>query len=735
MTDDLSVFWQNDERARTLFYELLERSERAAYDDDFLARLAAYREAECLLRGGTDAPNADIFAAHYLLHHGDAQAALICAERAYALRPVNYEVWKLLAAIYVRLGRTADALTMYGNAYGIYFAPEIPAELIRQGGTEGRARLTVALGCGNFAPIAKARVSMNGDAPAFQTDILLGEPLPLTPPPQAQRFWVACYTDNSFLSDHTFLAEELRHTDVFYRCGHRDFWFQLQQAVEVRGTVEVNVPEGSEVVLPVAGTEHLQELTVETQHIPARTAYLGTCAFSHFRLSETTRFTAATDAPYAVGTPICLGHSPARKKLVLNILVDGLSWNIAQSYFPEMMPNIARFFAHGVIFDQHFSVSEYTHPSLPTIETGRYPHHTMVFNDNDSHELPLAFKTLSECMADLGYYTTAPSASSDNVYCGAMRGYRQLNISSWKQPALDAADRAIMQLEAFDEADQFLFLHISDVHPWNAAGFKFHPSLEAHLPLAQRLFEADAHVPSVRLPKLFVYQEQFRQGLRKADRNIAPLLRYIEEHYAEEEYIVNLYADHGNSVFAAPTAGVADSLGTDAPHTEPVDIISANATRAVWMVRGAGVPHGIVAKELTSSADIYPTLGALCGFPVAEDIDGNLPAVFGGTARDAAVSMSMFPGQTFKLAVRTQEHALRLETRGVVDEDGTVDFAGAKTAIYPRAHECEEGCEIDSPALRAFFYPRAREIAREIANNGDRWPAMRAARPQWFGEE
>ena len=52
MTDDFSVFWQNDERARTLFYELLERSERAAYDDDFLARLAAYREAECLLRGG-----------------------------------------------------------------------------------------------------------------------------------------------------------------------------------------------------------------------------------------------------------------------------------------------------------------------------------------------------------------------------------------------------------------------------------------------------------------------------------------------------------------------------------------------------------------------------------------------------------------------------------------------------------------------------------------------------------
>ena len=153
------------------------------------------------------------------------------------------------------------------------------------------------------------------------------------------------------------------------------------------------------------------------------------------------------------------------------------------------------------------------------------------------------------------------------------------------------------------------------------------------------------------------------------------------------------------------------------------------------MVRGAGVPEGVVTDELTSSVDLYPTLAHLCGFPAAQDIDGNLPAVFGGTPRDAALSMSIFPGQTFKLAVRSHEHTLRVETQGFVDEDGTADFADAKAAIYPRAHENEEGYAVDSPALRAFFYPRAREIVRAIANNGEFWPAMRATRPQWFGEK
>ena len=45
MSDDFSVFWRNDERASALFYDLLARAEQDAYDDDFLAQLAAYREA------------------------------------------------------------------------------------------------------------------------------------------------------------------------------------------------------------------------------------------------------------------------------------------------------------------------------------------------------------------------------------------------------------------------------------------------------------------------------------------------------------------------------------------------------------------------------------------------------------------------------------------------------------------------------------------------------------------
>jgi hypothetical protein len=708
MTDDRIVFWRNNEQASALFYDLIDRTERGAYDDDFLAQLASYREVS------PNTENADIFAACYLLHHGDTAAALICAERAYRRRPVRYAIWTLLAEIYTRLGRTIEALTMHGYAYGLHLAPDIPMELAVHGGTEGLNRLSVAAGIGTGAPLTQSRAVFDEIGLRFDLDAFVGEHLPLTPPVGSARHWVAAYVENAFLSDKSALIEEVRHTEVFVDKMQRDFPFQLQKAQEVRGAATIEIPQGTEVILPIAGTEKLQELTVKTASLPPAAAYLGKWAFSHFRLSETTHLDAADDAPYAVGTPIRLGHSPARKKLVLNILIDGLSWNVARTRFPDGMPNIARFFARGVIFDQHFSTSECTYPALPVIETGRYPHHTQVFHAHDSHELPLDFMTLSECMTDLGYYAAAPMGASDSVYCGALRGYDMLNVSAWKLPSAEMVDRAIMQIEAFHETDQFLYLHTTDVHPWNAKGFKFYPAVETQLPLAERLFEMDESIASVRLPKLAIYQEQFWKTLCHVDRNIGVLLSYIEEHFTPDEYIVNLYSDHGNSVFSLPINGA-------------IDVIGENSTRAVWMMRGAGVPEGIVTDELTSIADIYPTLGALAGFPVASDIDGNLPAMFGGKERTAAISMSMFPGQTYKLAVRTHDHTLRLETDAPLNEDGTANFAEAKVAVYPRAHELEADYALDSEELRAFFYPHARKIIQEIANNGEIWP-------EWFGK-
>ncbi len=697
MQDDFTVFWRNNDRAYELFQDLLVRAAKNAYDDDFLAQLAAYRAES------PASENADIFAAQYLLHHGDVENAVSCGERAYAKRPLNHEILKILAVAYKELHRAMDSLVMQGRAYGLYGTPKLALSLTANEVEEGLGRLTLALGKCFDLPLATGRAHVENGELSFRFDVFIGEEIPMTMPDGSARFWSGIYTENAGLSDHSYMLAAGRHSDWFIGYAHRDFFFDLQKARTACGTVSLSLPPGRTAVVPVAGTEPDQPLAIQTAD-GAHEAALGKWAFSFFHLHADAEL--RSDAPYAVGTPILLGHSPQRRRLVLNIFVDALSWAIARPYAATHLPNIMRFFAHGTIFDQHFSTSEFTFPAYPAIETGYYPHHTHIFNTFTDGELPSSMRTTAEQMKELGYYCAAPMAQNQLIPSGTMRGFDRIVSSSWVQHSIEGVDRVLCQIRAFEECDQYLLLVVNDVHPYNVHGYKVDTTVETHLPLSARFPAQDKDAPSVRLAGLRIYQEQYLERMRQTDRNLGLLFSEIEQSFAEEEYLVNLYSDHGASVFSN-----VERVGGD--------VMSELSTSATWMMRGAGVPEGIVTQELTSTVDLYPTLGHLCGFPVAHDIDGNLPAVFGGTARDVVYSASQYSGQTYKLAVRTHDHALRLETQGIVRKDGTADFAEAVVGIYPRGHELEKAYAVDSAELRRFFYPRARNFVREIANNGE----------------
>ena len=716
MQQDFTVFWRNNTRAYELFEDLRERADRGAYDDDYLSVLGDYQEE------APDTPNFYIFAARYLLAYGVYDEAARLGERAFRLRSVNCEVWKLLAEAYQAQGRTRDAAIMQCYASSLYDSPPFQVDLNDTNAADLLRRISIALDHHNYAPHVRNRAHIKNNQIAFSYDIFLGEELPLTMPEGSPRFWVGTYVDEGFLCTLSSICYKFRQ-DELLMTNDRSIIFDLQKAHTTTGAYRIEVPEGTTVLLPVAGTDTQQDFSIQTT-AQVHPGYLGPFAFNYFRLSESAELRSDGHTPYAVGTPIVLGHSPRRKKLVLNILVDGFCWPAARPLFAQHMPQIAKFFSRGLIFNQHFSASEFTFPSLVTLETGLYAHHTQIFNEECSHELPLDIKTLSERMKALGYHCTAAMASGQGIYHGTMRGYDRLITGYGLLTVNEGAERTIRQIEAFNEADLFLFFHTTDIHPLNIKlPPKFSEEVETRIPLADHFVDLTTPTPSVRIPHLPIYLAQHAVSMRHVDRSIGQLLAYIENHYDEDEYIVSLYSDHGCGLFEKNPPG------------NTVDWTGPYATGAVWMMRGAGVPEGVVADELTSTADIYPALGTLCGFPVSPEIDGNLPAALGGKERDVVYSCSMFPGDPYKLAVRSKTHALRLETRDVVDEDGTVDFADARVGIYPRGYEWKEGYEEDSEDLRAFFYPRAREFVRPIANNGECWPSMRKARPQWFGEK
>ena len=703
MGDDFSVFWRNNEQTAALFYDLLARSEQDAYDDDFLAQLAAYREA------GGDASHADIFAAKYLLHHGDTETAAVCGERAFRTRPIQHPIFDVLSRAYKACGRYADALVMQGYANTLYNTPitvdDYPTEAITQ---EALDRLSVALSRPGFAPIATRASYDPENGITTAGGVFGGEFLP-TSPHISPAHYVGVYAEQGLQGDKAWQRNVLRDARGVAYFGAGDFFFDLIRAQRAAGAAHIDLAPGQEVVLPVIGTvlpahglRSPQQIRVSTASVN-ELGWLNVATPNFFRLNETTDF--SSDHAFLVGTPIQIGHHPRCRRLVLNILADAMPWEILRDCFEEKLPNMARFFSQGLIFDQQFSSAEYTAPSFAAIETGMNLQNNQLFNNKIAIPLREDYITLSERMRNMGYATSYLSGTGEGIYNGAARGYDRIITAAYRQQNYEAVTRVIRHLEGLGDADNFILLHSSDVHPWPSPMFQYATPAQARLPLAQRMTETLDTPPSPYLRPCPLNQEVFWLGVRELDRTLGMLFTYLEENYAPEEYLVNLYSDHGVSIFSPETY-----------------IVDAPLTHATWMMRGAGVPSGVRTDELTSTTDIYPTLGHLCGFPVDACIDGVLPRVFGGPGRELTFSNSLFPTKPYFLAARSATHTLCLETEDPVAMDGTVDLARAKVAVYPRDHEREKGYELDDPALRAFFYPRVREFLKGIASNGESFP-------------
>ena len=701
MNDDFSIFWYNDEHAQGLFYDLLARSEQGAYDDDFLMQLAAYRKA------GGDAAHADIFAAQYLLANGDAEAAAVCGERAYHRRQLAPITWQTLAAAYKAQGRYVDALIMQGYLSSCFNVPidlNLPREVLTQDVLD---RLSVAMGKPSYAPIALFRMTydknrgLSSSATAF-----VGEFLPVSPmyPP----YYVGVYTEQELHGGKAWMIAATRNLDGFAAHVSGDFLFDLMRGSRAHGSAHIDLSPQQEVVLPLLGTgESTQEIRIRADHADG-TALLSTATPSFFRLSETTDFSSPHD--FIVGTPIAIGHAPHRRRLVLNLLVDALPWEIMGTDFAAHMPYTARFFTKGLTFRQQFSTAEFTYPSLAAIETGMYAQHSGVFNDRIVMTLPPEFVTLSERMRSLGYATTNLRGDGNGVYNGVTRGYDRLIVTPYRLPAYEGAEQVIRYLEGLHDADHFIYLHAQDLHPWPNKNFSIPSAAQAQLSLADRIDASAEGKPSPYLSPSALNQAGFWQSVHSVDRALGVLFAYLEEHYTPDEYLVNLYSDHGVSIF-----------------DEISHIVSAALTHTAWMMRGAGVPKGITADEMTSTVDIYPTLAHLLGFPVDATVDGVLPRIFGGPGREIACSNSLFPTKPYFLAARSATRTLFLETEEPVSMDGTVDLSKAAVTIYPREHEKEKGYEIDDPSLRAFFYPRVRAFLKGIADNGEVFPPPKEA--------
>ena len=618
------------------------------------------------------------FFAAFAASRGEWREALTLAEDAYRRRKMSRAVWRLLYMCCMALGEKKTALKY--RFLLMRTGEEETADITREelDGARGILRSIFAL---PYAPPFVEDLEEKDGIMAFACAPLLGEALPNAFEAREQEFpyHAGLFNEEGSFGLQAYLASCLvaqgKNEDGIV--GYfNEFFFDILRATEKKKVVFLHTDLPC--IVPLMGKGEVQTIRMRTgeQQIGVVLAPRET---SFVRLEKPCYLT--SKEPFLMGRPVKLGHSPKRRKLVLNILADGLSWPAQRLDGYKNIPNIMRFFSKGVIFENCWSAAEYTYPSLAAIETGLHLHKSQIFERDIFMRLEQEYLTISEKMCGLGYYTVNLMGAGEGVVNGATRGFERLLVNfGIKQQASVGVVRTMTHLDAFRETDNFVFLHLADSHPC-ASDIALPGNMRAKFP--PETFPPEEGVASVFLQPSPVMREANRWKVRVLDRELGILFDYLEENYAPEDYVVHLYSDHGVSVY------------------DDDWLLADTHVGASLMVRGAGVPQLGQVEELASSLDLYKIMARTCGFSADEPwLDSNLPEAFGGRRREHVVSNSIYPGQTYKLAIRTEEHEFRLETEAPTAPDGTADMAHFAYQIRTRE---EMPRVIASPELARYF--------------------------------
>lgn len=632
------------------------------------------------------------FFAAFAASRGEWRDALTLAENACRRRRMSRAIWRLLYMCHMALGERKAAFKYRFLLMGT--GEEKMMELTREELEASKDIIRAVFVPPYAAPFVGVLREKDGDA-VFGQGLRLGEKLPYAFEEEPQGFpyraGILNEEGNHGLAATIalFLLEKGKASGNTPLYWFSDFWFDILRAAEKEEAVLL--PESLPCIVPLMGKGEPQMVclraggqTVGITLAPGETSFV--------RLEKPCRLSA--NEPFLMGRPVKLGHSPKRRKLVLNILADGLSWPAQRLDGYENIPNIMRFFSKGVIFENCWSAAEYTYPSLASIETGLHLHKSQIFERSVFMRLEQEKRTISEKMRELGYYTVNLMGGGEGVVNGATRGFERLLVNlSVRQQASVGVVRTMTHLDAFRDADNFVLLHLADPHPC-ASDIALPGNMQPKFP--PEAFIAEDGVTSVFLRPSPMMRESNRWKVRVFDRELGILFDYLEENYAPEEYVVHLYSDHGVSVY------------------DDDWLLADTHVGASLMMRGAGVPQLGQVEELASSLDLYKIMAKTCGFSADEPwLDSNLPEVFGGKKREYVISNSIYPGQTYKLAIRTEGHEFRLETEAPTAPDGTVDMAQFSYQIRTRGKEPRI---IASLELSRYFLEIARRHTQPFWN-------------------
>lgn len=429
------------------------------------------------------------------------------------------------------------------------------------------------------------------------------------------------------------------------------FQFYVYRLIQGERTQEYTAKHDNEIV-PVSTMERGQVLEfIKDKDIDSIS--VGRQEMQYFKLRNSMKI--RSDNDFIVGKPINTSHSPQRKRLVVNILVDALSFDFIKENKYRNIPNIMKFFSKGVIFDNNYTPAEWTYPSFTAVQTGMRTDRTQIFHAQAMCKLSPEYKTIAEYLSENGYLCINTMDGVDQVFNGSCRGFSD-SYHGYLNKAFESVERTIQYIDAFKNNDLYINLHFDDVHLVYGKDYQLNVKAQTDVYADERCRMNNEK--SVRATANSVHTANYETSLASVDRILGNFFDYIDKQYKENEYIICLYSDHGVPIFA-----------------NHIFTLSPSVSSTALMMRGGGVPEaGIVRDEVTVTTDIMAILAELLDFKYDDKFtDTILPRIFGGSGREYVVSQSIYPGQPYRMAINTLAHEFFVQSLEEVTYDGRVN--------------------------------------------------------------
>jgi len=315
------------------------------------------------------------------------------------------------------------------------------------------------------------------------------------------------------------------------------------------------------------------------------------------------------------------GQPPPRNLLLITVDTLRPDHLGAWGYERGTSPGIDALAAGGVVFEDAYSHTSWTLPSLATLMTSLYTSSHGAWNFES--KLPESVTTLAEILAEHGYHT---GAVVTHVFAGRKYGMHQgfaefdeelvvEGIRAHAQitsPRVSAKGAEWIQRRSGDERPWFLWLHYFDPH----GQYMEHPGISERFGRAEKLDLYDGEIAFT-------------------DRAIGTLLARLDAMGHADDTVVVLTADHG------------EEFGEHG-RTRHGKTLFEEVIRVPLVVRAPGLTPGRVVGP-APSVDLLPTLLELMGLPAPEGLSGaSLLAAMQGAPLEARPVLSELRAMAFK---------------------------------------------------------------------------------------